>query len=76
MSEKLVIDSLIDDIRREAARRRLSKRDLARAADLHVNTLQRFDDISWSPSIETIRKLERALFASREPAELGESSTS
>jgi transcriptional regulator with XRE-family HTH domain len=55
------VDRLIQDLRQEARRRRLTKKSLAEVAGLHPNTLAGFNKDGWAPSIYTLRNLERVL---------------
>jgi transcriptional regulator with XRE-family HTH domain len=56
------IDDLLNRLRAEARRKQISQRQLAKTAGLHENTLLGFHTKGWSPSIDTIRALEAALF--------------
>ncbi len=55
--------ALIEKLRSHVANGSVSRSGLARAAGLHANTLRDFDDISWNPTSETLRKLEAYLIA-------------
>jgi DNA-binding XRE family transcriptional regulator len=62
MTQRLsTVDTLINNLRTEYARRKLTKRKLAEQAGLHPNTLNNFGKDSWAPSIYTLRILEGVL---------------
>jgi hypothetical protein len=61
MTQLFAIDTLLQTLRLEACRRRISNRKLAVMADLHPNTLAGFKKPGWAPSVATIRGLERVL---------------
>jgi hypothetical protein len=61
MTQPFAIDILLQTLRQEACRRRISNRKLASMADLHPNTLAGFKKPGWAPSVATIRGLERVL---------------
>ena len=55
------IDDLLDSLVVRASRLGLSKRELARRAKLHFNTLANFSRKNWSPAISVLRRIEKAL---------------
>ena len=55
------IDDLLDSLVVRASRLGLSKRELARRAKLHFNTLTAFGRKNWSPGVSVLRRIERAL---------------
>lgn len=55
------IDALISEVRDRVLSSGITKRDLAARAGLHVNTMIGIDKPGWNPTVETIRKLERAI---------------
>lgn len=61
------VDAIIDDLVLAAKKAGLSKKALAKAARMHANTLVDFARPEWSPSIETIRRLERQLLPPKTP---------
>jgi len=54
-----MIDDTLRTIRAYAKERRLAAATLAARAGLHPNTLRGFWSNDWSPSLNTLRKLER-----------------
>jgi ribosome-binding protein aMBF1 (putative translation factor) len=61
----LRIDRYLALLRERANARFPTKRALAKAAKIHHNTLLHLDNKQWSPSIETLRSLERILTGRR-----------
>ena len=63
------VDALIDELVAAAKQKRLGKRKIAELTKMHVNTLHHFGKDTFQPSLDTIRRLEKALltpFMSRE----------
>ena len=52
------IDDLLDSLVVRASRLGLSKRELARRAKLHFNTLTAFGRKNWSPGVSVLRRIE------------------
>jgi hypothetical protein len=68
------IGALLDELERAARKKRLTKKQLATMVGLHQNTLRDFrgyrcrakpDAPQWTPSIDTIAKLEPILLPRR-----------
>ena len=54
-------DMLLNDLVRSAHTSGLTKSRIAEDAKVHANTLRRFGDPEWNPSVKTLRRLEEAL---------------
>lgn len=54
-------DALVADLKAAALAQELPKKKLAEAACLHPNSLRRFGDPDWNPSLATLRKLDKLL---------------
>lgn len=61
MSKTPSVGQLLDDLRAAIEQSPLSKKDIAEAAGLHINTMLRFNDPNWDPHISTIAALERVI---------------
>lgn len=70
------IGELLGRLEAAARAKKLTKKDLARLAELHQNTLRNFrgyqsrakpDAPAWSPSVETVARLEAILLPHRRP---------
>jgi hypothetical protein len=68
------IEALLDELEKAARKKRLTKKQLAEMVGLHQNTLRNFrgyrarekpDDCRWTPSVETIARLEPVLLPRR-----------
>jgi 3,4-dihydroxy 2-butanone 4-phosphate synthase/GTP cyclohydrolase II len=58
-----MVSDTIEHVRRLLADRTFTKAGLAKAADLHPNTLRDADSESWNPTADTLRAIERVLGA-------------
>lgn len=58
---KISTQNLIDRIRQQAIKNKLTKSGLAKQAGLDNKTLKDFWDNSWNPTAETLRKIEEVL---------------
>lgn len=65
MANPFQIDRLVGDLIVRWQQSGLPKRELAKKAKLHENTLRLFGTKSWQPRLDTIRALEAVLFEVR-----------
>lgn len=56
-----MIDEVISNIRSSFVASGMTKRELARQAGLHENTVLKLEHAAWNPSSKTIRALETVL---------------
>lgn len=57
------VDALLADIVAGFHASNMSRRQLAQIANVHPNSLRRFGQPGWNPSVHMIRRIESAIFA-------------
>ena len=63
-----IIEPVLDELRAARKSQGLTRYALALKAGLAQNAIRDMDEPDWSPSVNTVRKLERALGLDREVA--------